>query len=79
MVLVSIILTFNDNIDKLLIGYFLTRGTWIYYLPQRITGLFLIISVAVSNVLFPKYSEMFSTNSLEKISRLANTAERYLF
>lgn len=79
IMLISIISIISVNIDKVMIGYFWTSTEVGYYFTmQQILQIILILSSAISIVLFPTISEYHSTKNFEKIEGKVHLAERYI-
>jgi O-antigen/teichoic acid export membrane protein len=79
IMLLSIIGVISLNIDKLMIGYFWTSVEVGYYFTvQQILQIILILSSAVSIVLFPALSSHHSNKNFVKIKETTRLAERYM-
>jgi len=77
--LISILLTLSTNIDRIMIGFFWTsREVGYYYSVQQIMQIILIISAAMTTVLFPTFSRFHTATDYEKIRQTISTAERYI-
>ncbi len=79
IMLMSVISVISVNIDKIMIGYFWTSVEVGYYFTvQQVLEIIIILSTAVSIVLFPTLSEYHSTKNFEKIKQTTHLAERYI-
>ena len=79
LVLLSIIGVLSVNVDKIMIGYFWTSTEVGYYFTvQQILNILLILSTAISTILFPTLSEYHATKSYDKIKQTTQLAERYI-
>jgi len=79
IMLISVIGVISVNIDKIMIGYFWTSVEVGYYFTvQQVLQLILILSAAVSIVLFPTLSGYHSSKNFGKIKETTHLAERYV-
>ena len=79
IMLISIIGVISINIDKIMIGYFWTSVEVGYYFTvQQILQIILVLSSAVSIVLFPTLSRHHSSKNFGKIKETTHLAERYI-
>ncbi|WP_373073596.1 lipopolysaccharide biosynthesis protein [Sulfurimonas sp.] len=68
---VSLAAFLDNNIDLLLVNYFLTKeDVAVYNYAIKIAALFLLVGASISNVSFPKVAALYSKNEMEKISVL---------
>lgn len=79
IMLSSVIGIISTNIDKLTIGFFWTSlEVGYYFTVQRVLAFIIILSTAVSTVLFPTFSSHHALKSYEKMKRTTLLAERYI-
>ena len=77
--LMSVIGIISTNIDKLMIGFFWTNVEVGYYFTvQRVFEMISIIYMSLGTVLFPTFSELHSTNNIDKIKETVDVSARYL-
>jgi O-antigen/teichoic acid export membrane protein len=79
IMLSSIIAIISTNIDKLTIGFFWTSVEVGYYFTvQRVLTFMIILSTAVSTVIFPSISSYHAEKNFKKIKETTLLAERYI-
>ena len=79
IMLSSVIGIISTNIDKITIGFFWTSIEVGYYFTiQRLLAFIIILSTAVSTVLFPTISSHHAKKSFEKMKATTLVAERYI-
>jgi O-antigen/teichoic acid export membrane protein len=77
--LISVVLVISTNVDKIIIGFFWTSvEVGYYYSVQQIMLIILILSTAITTVLFPAFSQLHSSQDYNKIFETLRTAERYI-
>ncbi len=77
--LISVLLILSANLDRIVIGFFWTSVEVGYYFSvQQIIQILLIISAAMTFVLFPAFSQFHSTADYGKIRETLAMAERYI-
>ena len=79
VIFIGIVGTLAQSIDKVMIQFFVnSEAVGIYTIPQRITGIFLLVSLTITNLLFPTFSDLYSRKEFNIINRLSNEAVKYI-
>ena len=80
MTIIALIVIISINIDKLMIGYFITSSAEVgyYHAVQQISEVIVILSLSLDVVLFPALSEYHSSSDYQKLIRKTYLAERYI-
>jgi len=79
IMLISVMGIISVNVDKIMIGYFWTSiEVGYYFTVQQIFQMIIVVSGAVSIVLFPTLSKYHSYNKFKKINQTTHLAERYI-
>jgi O-antigen/teichoic acid export membrane protein len=75
----SSIVVISANVDKVMLQLFWgSRFVGYYYGVQRLTAFLILVSMAVTMLLFPTLSEHHGKKDYPKIRKLTTTAERYV-
>lgn len=79
LIFLGILLNLSQNIDKVMLQYFLgSKSVGIYVVPQRLIMFFVLMSATFTTLLLPLYSKFYSQGDYSRINSLSQRSIKFI-